>query len=211
MYPNLAKMLSNMQLTSSRPTHRYGDIGGKPYRFPLTTIGASVPAAVVPYVQVAEVGDNGVYQTSFTFTALPITMRDTEQGGGVKIYTFPTGRIIRRGAQASIAVTVTSILANTLNTGSTCNYGIGSVTQANATVATTEQDFVNVTAWTSPTTINVANTAAAGVGPGVLASLDGSGTAIALFLNLAVAGATDIDGDATCLVTGTAKVAWEVL
>ncbi|CAG0971692.1 hypothetical protein ARNL5_01737 [Anaerolineae bacterium] len=173
------------------------------------TAGAgTVPAAVAPYVSVAEYGDGVFHQTVFTITALPITMRDTEQGGGAQIYDFPLGRIFRLGATGTIAVTTTSILANTLNAGVTCNWGVGSTTQASATLATTEQDFVNVTAFTASATINVAGANSTGVGPSVLASLDGTSTAVDAFLNLAVAGATDIDADATVTVTGTVKITW---
>lgn len=173
------------------------------------TVGAgTLPAAATPYVSVVEYGDGTFHQSVFTLTAVPITMRDTEQGGGFQIYDFPVGRITRLGATSTIAVTTTSALASTLNAGSTCNYGVGSVTQANATVATTEQDFVNVTAFTSSATVDVAGADATGVGPGVLASLDGTSTAIDAFLNLAVAGATDIDADATVTVTGTVTLTW---
>ena len=173
------------------------------------TVGAGViPAAVAPYVSVVEKGDGTFIQSVFTLTALPITMRDTEQGGGSQIYTFPVGRITRLAGTSTIAVTTTSELSSTLNTGVTCNYGVGSVTQSNATVATTEQDFVNVTAFTSSATIDVAGADATGVGVGVLASLDGTSTAVAAFLNLAVAGATDIDADATVTVTGTVTLTW---
>ena len=173
------------------------------------TVGAgTVPAAVTPYVSVVENGDGVYIQSVFTLTALPITMRDTEQGGGAQIYNFPLGRITTLGATATIAVTTTSELSSTLNTGVTCNYGVGTVTQSNATVATTEQDIVNVTAFTSSATINVAGADATGVGVGVLASLDGTSTAKDAFLNLAVASATDIDADATVTVTGTVTISW---
>ena len=173
------------------------------------TVGAgTLPAAATAYVSVAEYGDGVFHQSVFTVTALPITMRDTEQGGGFQIYDFPVGRITSLGATATIGVTTTSALASTLNASSTCNYGVGSVTQSNATVATTEQDFVNVTAFTSSATVDVAGADATGVGPGVLASLDGTSTAKDAFLNLAVAGATDIDADATVTVTGTVTLTW---
>lgn len=159
-------------------------------------------------VVATETGVGGFHQTLLTFTNVPITMRDAEQGGGRKIYTFSEGHILRLGAVSAITVTTTSTLSSTLNASKTCNWGIGSTTQASATVATTEQDFVNVAAFTSSATINVASAAANGVGPAVLAALDGTSTAIAAFLNLAVAGATDIDGDATVLVNGSAKLSW---
>ena len=171
----------------------------------------SVPAAIQSYVTATEKGDGVFKQTVLTLSAVPVTMRDTEQGGGVQIYTFPAGRICRLGAIGSIAVTTTSVLADTLNAGVTCNWGVGSTTQASATVATTEQDFVNVTAFTSSATIDVAGAIANGVGAGVLASLDGTSTAIKAFLNLAVAGATDIDANATVTVSGTITLTYTVL
>src|SRR4030066_447619 len=161
----------------------------------------SVPLAMQPYVTVTEKGGGVFKQTVLTLSAVPVTMRDTEQGGGAQIYTFPAGRICRLGAIGSIAVTTTSVLADTLNAGVTCNWGVGSTTQASATVATTEQDFVNVTAFTASATINVAGATANGSGLGVVTSLDGTSTAIAAFLNLAVAGATDIDANATVTVS----------
>jgi len=173
-----------------------------------TGLIGSVPAAVTSYVTVVEKGDGVYKQTVITLAALPITMRDTEQGGGAKIYTFPEGRIAHQGSVASIAVTTTSVIADTLNSGVTCNYGVGTLTQSSATVATTEQDLVNVAAFTSSTTVDEAGATANGVGPGVLASHDGTTTAIAAFMNLAVAGGTDIDADASVTVSGTITINW---
>lgn len=169
-----------------------------------------VVQAVSAYVTATEIGDPGglVHQTLLTLTNLPLTVRNTEQGGGVKIYNFPAGYIARLGAVASVNITTTSTIASTLKTGVTCNYGVGSTTQASATLATTEQDFVNVTNITSSATINVAGATAGGVGPAVLAALDGHTTAIAAYFNLAVATGTDIDADATVLVNGTVRITW---
>ena len=192
---------------------QYWDEGAGQYCQPMATIPATagaVPTAVAAYVTVTETGDV-VKQTVLTLTALPIGLTAvTLQGGGVKIFTFPKGRICRIGAEASLAITTTSVLADTLNTGATGNYGVGSTVQANPTVATTEQDFVNVAAWTASATINVppASAPAVGVGPGVLASLDGRATAIAAFLNLGIASAGSIDADATVIVSGTIRITW---
>lgn len=157
-------------------------------------------------VTAAETGVGTVHQTVLTLTATPVTMRDTEQGGGVKIYDFPEGRIAFLGAVASIAVTTTSVLADTLNAGVTCNYGVGSTTQASATLATTEQDIVQVAAFTSSATINVAGAVAKAAGAAT--ALDGTTTPIDAYLNLAVAGATDIDANATVTVSGTVTLNW---
>ena len=157
-------------------------------------------------VSVAEYGVGPVHQTVFTFTALPLTVRDTQTGGGVKIYDFPEGRILFLGATGSIALTTTSVLANTLNAGVTYNWGIGSTTQANGTLATTEQNILQTTNGTASATINVAGAASKGVG--VLTPLDGTTTAIDAYLNVGVASATDIDGNATVTITGTATITW---
>lgn len=172
-------------------------------------VGAgTIPAVAAATISVAEYGDGTFHKSVFTLTDVPVTMRDTEQGGGIQIYDYPVGSILCLGASGTIGVTTTSILADTLNAGKTCNWGVGSVTQANVTVATTEQDIVNVTAFTSSATIDVAGADATGVGIGVVTPLDGTSTAINAFLNLAVAGATDIDADATVTVSGTVSIAW---
>ena len=169
---------------------------------------ASIGAKNGSTVTVQEFGNGVINRTVFTFTALPITLADATAGGGVKIYDFPAGRILRLGASGTIAMTTTSTIASTLNAGVTCNWGLGSVVQANGTLATTEQDFLQTTNITASATINVAGAASGGVGAAVLASLDGTATAVDLYLNIGVATATDIDADATVTVTGTATVLW---
>ncbi len=171
----------------------------------LTTIGnGAVNGSTVSAV---ERGDGTIHQTTLTFAATPITMRDTEQGGGVKVYDLPEGRILILGVTSTIGVTTTSALASTLNAGVTCNWGLGTVTQSNATVATTEQNLCPVTAFTSSATIDVAG-ADATAALAASAQFDGTSTAVDVFLNLAVAGATDIDADATVTVAGDATITW---
>lgn len=175
----------------------------------VSTLGAASSTAGVKNgatVTATEAGTGVVHQTTLTLAATPITMRDTEQGGGVKIYDFPEGRILILGATGSIAATTTSVLADTLNASKTCNWGVGTTTQANATLATTEQDIVQVTAFTSSATINVAGATSKGVG--VLAVFDGTTTPVDAFLNLAVATADDIDADASVSVSGTINITW---
>jgi hypothetical protein len=169
-----------------------------------------VPDAVKAYVSVQDAGDaSGAYhQTIFTLTNLPVTVRDTEQGGGVQIYTFPKGWLKRLGGTANLNFTTHSVLASTLHSGVSCRYGVGSTTQANATLATTEQDLIPVTTFTSGTTIDVANTAVGAHQDDVLAALDGHSTPVAAFMNISVPGASDIDGNASVLVNGTITLFW---
>lgn len=191
-----------MQNLTSLSQSSSGIITAKKAMKTASGIGATNGATV----SAVEYGIGPIHQTTLTFAATPITMRDTQQGGGVKIYDFPEGRILFLGATGSIAVTTTSVLTSTLNAGVTCNWGIGSATQSSATVASTEQDIIQVTAFTSSATINVAGAVSKGVG--VLTPLDGTTTAIDAYLNLAVAGATDIDANATVTVSGTATITW---
>lgn len=159
-------------------------------------------------VAALELGTDHIHSTVLTLTAVPITVRDTEQGGGIKIYTFPQGKIVRLGAVSNLTITTTSALASTLNAGVTGNHGVGSATQSSATLATTEQDFIQVTNFTSSATIDVAPAAVKAYGIPSVTLLDGSSTPISLFMNVAVAGATDIDADATVEVNGTVTVHW---
>ena len=169
----------------------------------------AVPVAVSAYVTATEKGDSVIHQTVLSLAALPITMRDTEQGQGAQIYTFPKGRILYLGGSGQITTTTTSVIANTLNSGVTCNWGVGTTTQANATVATTEQDLIQVAAWVSGTTINVAPAAStAGKGVACVTPYAGISTPTPVYLNLAVAGAGDIDGNATTITTGTITLSW---
>lgn len=168
--------------------------------------GSSAGAKNGATVTAAEYGAGAIHRTVLTLAATPITVRDTEQGGGVKVYDFPLGRIVLLDAKSSVAFTTTSVLADTLNAGVTMNYGVGTTTQANATLATTEQNIVQVAAATSSATINVAGAAASGYG--TFAALDGSSTAIDAYLNLAVAGALDIDANATVTASGTIELTW---
>jgi len=171
-----------------------------------------VTTAVKNAYKITERGTDVVHKTVFTFINTPLTVADATTGVGVKIYTFPVGRILPLGAAGTINITTTSVLASTLNASSTMAWGLGTVTQAgNTTLATTEQNFLQTTAITSSATIDVAGADAAGVGLAVVTPFAGVSTATALFLNFAVATATDIDADATITVNGVANVYWSNL
>lgn len=173
------------------------------------TAGVGVPASLAG-MTVQEEGSAVLHRTTFLFANLLQTLLDAQNGGGQKIYTFPEGRILIHGAAGAIAITTTSVLASTLNTGITANWGVGSTTQANGTLATTEQNILPTAALTASANINVAgaistNKLAAGL------PLDGTAAAIAAFLNIGVATATDIDADATVLVNGFVEITWSHL
>lgn len=166
---------------------------------------------------VEEAGVGIVRQTRFTFSAMAFAISDTNTYGAQQIYTFPEGRICVLGAVGTITPTTTSVLASTLNTGVTVQWGIGTVTASAGTLATTMQNVIPGTGvtpvtFTASTTINVAPAAAtAAFTATVLGSYDGTSTAVKLFLNMGVPTATDIDGDATLTVDGVVTVTWLLL
>lgn len=169
------------------------------------SLGATNGATVV-----ASNYHGSVRQTLLTLTATPLTLVDANVGAGVKIFTFPEGRILVLGAVGTMAFTTTSVLASTLNTGVTINWGLGSVittTQASGTLTTTEVDILPSTNATASATINVAGAASNGKLATALA-FDGTTTAIPVNLNVGVATATDIDGDATITIAGTVVLTW---
>ena len=152
-----------------------------------------------------------IHRTTITLNDVPLTLADATVGAGIKIYDFPEGRIMFLGAIAkTITPTTTSVLASTLNASKTLSTGLGTVTQSNGTLATTEQNIVNVFSTTSSATISVAGTAGNGV-LGAPIFIDGTSTAADLYLNFGVPTATDIDADATITVSGTVIIYWVLL
>lgn len=148
-----------------------------------------------------------VNQTKFTLTDVAQAVVNGTEYQGTKLYDFPEGRILVLGATASLAQKTTSALASTLNASSTGAVGVGTVTASATTLATTMQDIIPTTAFTSSATINVAGTAAV-VALAASAQFDGTTTAKSLFLNSAFATTTDVDADATQTFTGTLTVTW---
>jgi hypothetical protein len=158
-------------------------------------------------LEVEESGGDGFHRTKFIFTNMPLTVRNTEQGGGVKIYDFPDGYLWLCGAVGHVTITTTSVLTDTLNAEVACKWGVGTATQSTTSLTTTEQDLVDATAFTSSATINVANTATS-QNMVTAAYFDGTTTAKDAYFNISVDSAGDIDADATVVVNGTVLLAW---
>lgn len=164
-------------------------------------------------VTVVEKGDGLFRQTVITLTNLAVAISDLHVGGGTKIYTFPEGNIAILGATArAITPTTTSTIASTLKASKTLSVGVGSVITAlqdSGTLVTTEQDIINAFAATSSATINVAGTAGNGkISATTQLRYDGTTTPIAIFLNIGVPTAGDIDADATVTVSGVITISW---
>jgi len=176
---------------------------------PSTAVGA-VAAAGVTAQEFGSPVNAGYRTTVLTLNGMLVTVADTTPGtqsGGTKMYVFPKCKFTRLGATAkSLLLTTTSALT-TLNSAVSCRYGVGTTVGTNATLATTEQDIVQVTTFTSSATAGVAPAAVTGYGIGVFTMLDFTTTSDAYF-NISVPGATDIDADATVAVSGVITINW---
>ncbi len=172
-----------------------------------TTAAGAGAATTLTGMSVTEAGNGVVQKTTFTFTNWTPTIADLTVGVGTKIYDFPEGRIFILGSTGTNTFTTTSVLASTLNASVSCRWGVGTVTQTNATLATTEQDLLPVTTFTSSATIAVANTGTTGA-LAAAAAFDGTATAKDAFFNISVPTATDIDADATVQVNGSVTITW---
>lgn len=217
---HVRKVASLAQITAKSKAYGLGVYNGVPYlnvgsgaqsfaqlaNDPLTNSGT---LASVAGLTVAESSFNGLlHQTVFTLAAMPLTLLDAAQGGGQLIYTFPAGAITILGATGSVAETTTSAILTTLNGGKTYNWGLGTTTQANGTLATTEQNVLPSANGTSSATINVAGAVSPSVRTAAPANFDGHSVATPLYFNVGVATGTDIDADATTTWSGTLTVSW---
>lgn len=168
-----------------------------------TAVGSSPLSA--SYVRVDEQGFGRLQVTKFTFNALPITMTD-EAGvvayGGSQIYDFPAGNILILGATSDLTVVKSGAGINADFDG---DFGLGTVTAGNNNaLATTEQNIIPTTA--TPQAVAGATTAK-GINIAAIAPLDGTATAIDLFLNFIIDDA-DQDGGGTLLISNTLYVIW---
>lgn len=155
---------------------------------------------------VVEYGDGVFHQSFISFDSFALTIAQATQGVGHLLYSFPGfGAITILGATGSIAEKTTSVLADTLNASATYNWGVGSTTQANGTLATTEQDIIQATNGTASATINVfggnTNTLRTSA-PAQFAP------ALSAFFNVGIASAGQIDADATTLWSGRIVLTW---
>jgi len=154
-------------------------------------------------------------RSTFTLTDVPQSVVNGVEYQSTKLFTFPKGVIQVKSASASLAQKTTSEIATTLNSGVTGALGVGSAAATGTTLATDKQNFIPTHAFVTSTVINVAAAAAAAIlGTGVVADffvLDGSTTAVPLYLNTAYATTGDVDGDATQTLTGTIVISWELL
>lgn len=157
-------------------------------------------AAVQASVQMSEVIPI-VVQTTLSFANLPLTVADAGAAGGVKLGTFPKGRLAYVGMVGSLGITTTSVLAATLHASAACTWGLG------GSLGDTSLGNSGVGNLIASAAQNVPG-AAAGGNALLNTSLNGTVTPFDLWLSIVVPTGTDIDADATVLVNGTVTFTW---
>jgi sucrose-6-phosphate hydrolase SacC (GH32 family) len=177
------------------------------YAKEVATFGAGGSTAAGTGVTVATVGAGAFNRETFTFVNTPVTLADAAGAiayGGLNFADLPAGAIVVMGATANLAVTKSAAGVNADWDG---DFSIGTVTASNnASLATTEANIIASTA--TPQAAAGATTAKGRSTAAVY--LDGTSTAVELFLNFLV---DDADHDVTTTATnlilnGTVTVLW---
>lgn len=149
----------------------------------------SIPAAVRPYVTVRESGDV-VRQLIFTLNALPVTLvknGTSSGGGGTQIYTFPAGLIQPVGGSSNLTIAAAGDKSFLASVGS-------AAADTGGTLTSTEISFLPSTAATTSEGAGTCKMKGTSTTPTPGAHLDGTSSAIGVFLNAALnADATDVE------------------
>lgn len=177
---------------------------------PLPTLSSGYGFAQDQRAMVTEQGNAVVHVTRVNLCGLAITLVNAQQGGGRRIYTFPDGYIQVLGAVARVTIVNLSDPTTTLNASVTCNFGLGTITQANAQLAGLEQNIVPKTNVTAPATrYSGGNSSPAALAAPLL--LDGNSSPADVFVNVAVAADADLDANADIILIGDVILTWIAL
>ena len=181
----------------------------------LTELDASMGAESAATISATHYG-NGIYNKAvLTCIELPITLADdagVAQYGGVKVYDFPEGLIKVDGAviDGSIELGTTGTITTTWGGG----IALGTVTATTgATLTGTEANIlpeVNVAAATASVAVVDAVSVATALTESGARWLDGTATAIDMYLNLVVDDSVSHTAG-TGSFTGTVTFLWQVL
>jgi len=139
----------------------------------------SVPAAVKDYVSVREYGDDAMRKIVLTLTNLPVTLvknGTSTGGGGTKIYQHPAGLVLPVGGSCDLTV------ANALDKSFLA--AVGSTEQGTGgSLATTTSNMLPSTASTTSSGIGTCKMKSTVSIPVPGTPLDGTSSAIAVWLN----------------------------
>lgn len=147
--------------------------------------------------------DDGVlHQVTFTLADVTIAVTDALAYASKKIFTFPQGRIALIGAVASLKWGVTTA-RTTINDSASLTWSLGSVAASNITLSSTMIDML-----AKATTVldGVADAYTSTPTKGALAAacqLDGTGTPIPVYANVAFEDIANIDNNGTLKAQGS--------
>lgn len=149
----------------------------------------SIPSAVAPYVSVREIGDV-VRQVVLTLNALPVTLvknGTSTGGGGTKIYTFPVGLIQPVGGTTNLTIAAAGDKSFLASVGS-------AAADTGGSLSSTEISFLPSTAATTSSGAGTCKAKSTSTTPTPGGALDGTSTAVDVYLNAALnADATGVE------------------
>lgn len=172
-----------------------------------------VPNAVKAYVSAAEFSNGLWTRTVLTCTAVPISFADDAgqaQYGGVKLYNFPAGLLCTLGGVIDGALTLPSPFIDAF-TGVTA---LGTATAGTgSTLTSTEANILQSTALTTAVA-KVATADAVSIATALTEAgarwVDGTSTAVDLYLNYAIADDA-LHTAETGTFTGTVTLLWTII
>lgn len=138
----------------------------------------SIPSAVAPYVQAREIGDV-VRQIILTLDDLPVTLvknGTSTGGGGTKIYTLPVGLIQPVGGTTNLTIAAAGDKSFLASVGS-------AAADTGGTLSSTEISFLPSTAATTSSGVGTCKMKSTSTTPTPGGVLDGTSTAIDVYLN----------------------------
>ncbi|MBL8578088.1 MAG: hypothetical protein JNK47_12745 [Mesorhizobium sp.] len=147
-------------------------------------------------------GQGGAYRLDFTFTNMKVTVTDALAYASQKLFDFVEGKIRIKGGTGTFTFGVDTARASTINDSASLTWGIGSAAASSATLATTMQNIINTVTRTLTGAVAAPSPASPADVVGTAITLDGTSTAVDLFMNFAFATGTDIDGDGILSVNG---------
>ncbi len=149
-------------------------------------------------------------QTLLLLDAVPVTVANTTGAsfGSQKLYTFPLGRIAVDGCTAKFDIIT---FGSTIASGGSGDYSIGSTATADATLSSTDVNILPSSPMVDPFTVRT-GASAAGTALAAVTQLDGTSTAIDVYLNVIIDDADVSDGGSdTATFTGAILITWKNL
>lgn len=153
-------------------------------------------------------GEGGSYRTIFTFNGMQLPVPVAQKYAGLKIFDFTDGKIRIKGGTSRLQFAVLTARGSTIINSASLAYALGSAVASNVALTST---MVNVLASTTRT-LDGAGTALSTASTADIAAastLDGTTTAIDLFLNAGFATGTDVLADGILAVTGKIDLLYE--